>query len=155
LEELRIYYDQKYGLAIETLPAVTMEPWVTDYNRRQLIAEELIERMKHHYPQLANDPTVILIGITPQDMYIRNYKWQFAFSWRQEGRFAVVSTARMDPVFFGRRPNATLLQSRLRKMITKNIGLMYYGHFQSSDPRSVLYRSVLSIDDLDKMGEDF
>jgi predicted Zn-dependent protease len=88
-------------------------------------------------------------------MYIREYNWRFAFSWRQEGRFAVVSTARMDPVFFGRKRNDAILESRLRKMITKNIGLMYYGYFQSSDPKSVLYRSVLSIDDLDKIGEDF
>jgi predicted Zn-dependent protease len=155
LDELANYYKQKYDLAIEILPAVEVKPWLMDYMRRQLIAEEVIGQLKRDYPKLANDRTAILIGITTQDMYIREYNWRFAFSWRQEGRFAVVSTARMDPVFFGRKRNDAILESRLRKMITKNIGLMYYGYFQSSDPKSVLYRSVLSIDDLDKIGEDF
>ena len=155
IEELIVYYNQKYGLAIEILPIVPMEPWLTDYKRRQLIAEELIEQIKRQYPQLAGDRTAVLIGITSRDMYIRSSPWKFAFSWRQEGRFAVVSTAPMDPVFFGRQANASLLQLRVRKIITKNIGLMYYGHFQSNDPKSVLYRSILSVDDLDRVGEEF
>lgn len=155
LQDLTNHYKQKYGLAIENLPAATMKPWVMDYRRRQLIAEELIGQMKQDYSNLAQDRAVILIGITSQDMYIREYRWQFAFSWRQENRFAVVSSARMDPVFFRRRGNDALRQTRLRKMITKNIGLMYYGYFQSSDPKSVLYSAVLGIDDLDKIGEDF
>lgn len=155
LEELTNHYKQKYGLAIEILPAATIKPWVMEYSRRQLIAEELIGQMKQDYSDLAQDRAVILIGITSQDIYIREYRWRFAFSWRQENRFAVVSSARMDPVFFGRRENDAIRQPRLRKMITKNIGLMYYGYFQSSDPKSVLYSAVLSIDDLDRIGEDF
>ena len=75
LQELTNYYKQKYGLAIEILPAATMKPWVMDYRRRQLIAEELIGQMKQDYSDLAQDRAVILIGITSQDMYIREYRW--------------------------------------------------------------------------------
>ena len=91
LIKLITYYKRRYGLAIETLPSVKLEEAVVDFSRRQLIAEELIALMKRQYPELAKDPKVILIGITPGDMYIREYTWQFAFSWREEGRFAVVS----------------------------------------------------------------
>ena len=67
----------------------------------------------------------------------------------------MVSTGRMDPAFFGRPSDESLTELRLKKLITKNIGLMYFGYFQSSDPKSVLYQSILSIGDLDRVGEDF
>ena len=155
LVKLVLYYKQKYGLSIEPLAAIKLETPAADFERRQLIAEELIALMKRHYSQLANDPNVILIGITPGDMYIRQYTWQFAFGWRQEGRFAVVSSARMDPVRFGQSPDDELLHMRLRKMITRNLGIMYYGMNQSRNPTSVLYYSIFGLDDLDRLGEDF
>jgi hypothetical protein len=40
-------------------------------------------------------------------------------------------------------------------MVTKNIGLLYFGLPVSGDPHSVLYGNVGGIDDLDRMGEDF
>jgi predicted Zn-dependent protease len=140
---------------MEVFPAVKLEPWVVDYSRRQLVAEELIKEMKHRYPEIASDRTVILIGITLKDMFISGYPWQFAFSWRESGRFAVVSAGRMDPAFFGKPYDEFLLQLRMKKMVTKNVGLMYFGRFQSSDPKSVLYQSILKIDDLERVGEDF
>ena len=155
LNSLVVYYRQKYNLGVEILPALKLEPWLTDYSRRQLVAQELIKEMKRNYSEIANDRTMILIGITSMDMYIRDYPWIFAFSWREGGRFAVVSTGRMDPAFFGRPSDESLTELRLKKLITKNIGLMYFGYFQSSDPNSVLYRSILSIGDLDRIGEDF
>ena len=40
-------------------------------------------------------------------------------------------------------------------MITKNIGIMYYGLPASGNPRSALFRSILGVDDLDRMTEEF
>ena len=37
----------------------------------------------------------------------------------------------------------------------KDIGIMYYGLPLSNDPRSVMYRNILGIDDLDRMTEHF
>lgn len=155
VEHLVAHYRGRYGLAIETLGAVPLEPAAVDLLRQQLVAEELIALMKRHYPKLANDPEAILIRITPYDMYIREYTWQFAFAWRQEWRFAVVSSARMDPVNFGEPADAELLHGRLRKIVSKNIGMMHYRLPQSTDRNSVLYGPILSLDDLDSIGEDF
>jgi predicted Zn-dependent protease len=155
LQRLVTSYNQKFGLAIKTLPGLPLERSSVDRQRRQLIAEELIEFMKRGYPRLANDPRAILIGITEFDMYIRRYNWQFSFSYRAQNRFAVVSSARLDPVIFGQPADQSLLQTRLRKVITKNIGILYFHLPQSNNPRSVLYRSILGIDDLDRVGEDF
>jgi hypothetical protein len=61
----------------------------------------------------------------------------------------------LNPVSFGQPADQALLDTRLRKVITKNIGILYFRLPQSNDPRSVLYKSILGIDDLDRVGEDF
>jgi hypothetical protein len=61
----------------------------------------------------------------------------------------------MDPVNFGYLPDDELLQTRLRKMLSKNIGIMYYKLPQKSDRRSVMFGPILGIHDLDSMGADF
>lgn len=154
-ERLVQYYGQKLGLDIRVLPEVPFERRAVNHGRQQLVAEELVDLMKRAYPDLANDPQAVLIGITADDMYIRESRWRFAFSRRQEGRFAVVSSARMDPVFLGGPADDELLHIRLRKMISKNVGIMYYGLPQSKDRRSVLFGPILGLDDLDSIGEDF
>ena len=155
LDTLRAYYKQRYDLTIEVLPPIGLEPVVVDERRRQLIAEELIELMKRRYPEHARNPQAILIGITEGDMYIREVDWRFAFARRDGERFAVVSSARMDPVNFGFLPDDELLQARLRKMLTKNIGILYYKLPQKSDRKSVMFGPILGVDDLDSIGEDF
>ena len=155
LDALQAYYKQRYDLTIEILHPIGLEPVVVDERRRQLIAEELIEMLKRRYPEHARSPQSILIGITEGDMYIREVNWRFAFARRDGDRFAIVSSARMDPVSFGFLPDDELLQTRLRKMLSKNIGIMYYKLPQKSDRRSVMFGPILGIDDLDSMGEDF
>jgi hypothetical protein len=45
--------------------------------------------------------------------------------------------------------------SRLRKMIAKNVGVLYFGLPLSSDPRSVLFAHVGGPQELDVMSEVF
>ncbi|HVG31186.1 MAG TPA: hypothetical protein VM864_15865 [Pyrinomonadaceae bacterium] len=148
---LRLYYRQKYGLSVELLARLPLDASAVNSRRQQLTAEEVVALMKGAHPELVADPQAILIGLTDDDMYIEQYDWQFTFSWRQEGRYAVVSDARMT---LGRAGEG-LSESRLRKMVTKNIGVLYYRLAQSDDPRSVLYKSVGGLRELDRMGEDF
>jgi Zn-dependent protease with chaperone function/predicted Zn-dependent protease len=155
VEHLLAYYREKYGLVIEALAAVPLEAAAVDLLRQQLVAEELVALVKRHHPGLAEDPEAILIGLTSYDMYIREYTWQFAFAWRQDGRFAAISSARMDPENFGDPPDPDLLHIRLRKVVTKTIGILHYRLPQRSDRRSVMYGPILGLDDLDSVGEEF
>lgn len=155
LDQLAKDYQGKLQLKIELLKEAPLESRVVDFWRRQLVAEELIELMKRRYPREAKNPKAILIGVTAGDMFIREYSWQFAFAFRREGRFVVVSIARMDPVSFHEAPDPALLYTRARKMVSKNLGLLYYGLPETKDPRSVLYGPILGLDDLDKIGENF
>ena len=111
--------------------------------------------MKSRYANLAADPNAVVIGLTDEDMYIRGEKWQYAFSYRSGGRFAVVSSARMNPVNLGGEANDVLTESRMRKMVLKNIGVLFYFYPTNHDPKSVLYDGVAGVEDLDNMGEDF
>jgi len=55
-----------------------------------------------------------------------------------------------DQPFWGSSANI-----RLRKVVTKDIGIFYYGLSQSDNPRSVLYNGILGIQELDAVGEEF
>jgi len=149
------YYRKKYGLEIRVLAPVPLPAWTKDEIRHQFIAEELVEAMKRACPQLAVDPDAVLIGVTDEDMYISEMNWSYAFSWRQEERFAIVATARMDPAFDKELANPRKLEKRARKMITKDIGLLHYRLQPSYDFASALFDSIDDVEDLDHMGEDF
>lgn len=155
LQRLVAYYKEKNGIDVITTAPLPLRLAAVDKRRQQLIAEDVIEYIKTNYPNYVLDPNAIIIGVTDEDMYIRKRNSQYAFSYRAQGRFAVVSSARMNPLNFGEPANNDLLESRMRKMILKNIGILYYQYPTNHDPTSVLYEGVESVKDLDKMGEDF
>lgn len=153
--ELATYYKRKFGLGIVCLPAIPLDASTFDGHRHQLIAEDVIELIKRTYPKLAEDDDAVVIGLTDSDMYIREKTWQYAFSYRVDSRFAVVSNARMNPANLGQPASAELLNTRFRKMVMKNIGILYYQLPSNSNPKSVLYNSIDGIEELDIMGEEF
>ncbi len=61
----------------------------------------------------------------------------------------------MNPRFYGLPADGELLSSRLEKMVAKMIGVLAFRRHESSDPRSALYGSILGVDDLDFMTEQF
>ena len=125
--------------------------------RSQVVADELIGAARRRYASIVREPGSRLIGISPYDMYTQQIqRWAFTFSLRDEGNHvAVVSYARMDPAIFGNAPDDALLESRLRKMVIKNIGIMCYGRSASTNPHSVLYGNIGGTDELDVMTEEF
>ncbi len=93
-------------------------------------------------------------GFVTDDLYIRGRPdWRWAFGPRDEAHLGVVSTARMSA---GSGLFHDVIESaRLRKMATRDIGVLYFGLPLSTDRRSVLYQDILGVDDLDAMGEDY
>lgn len=166
VDDLITYYKTKHDLTIEELPAVALQ--INDFHllRGQYTAEKLIASLKQAYPEYARDPNAVLIGILAQDMFIYGKTWKFAFSYREEGHLCVVSSFRMglpsvkesqtDEFEQDHRhflsPNK---QSRLIKMISKNIGLLYFEYAANNNPHSVMYNNIMGIDELDVMGEDY
>jgi len=156
MQRLADYYNQRFGLEIPILKSIPVSVSAVDNNRGQLVAEKLVGDLRNAFPELTADPKAILIGFTSQDMYIVAKEWRFAFGWRDtDARTAVVSTARMNLHYMGQPFWGASQEIRLRKMVTKDIGILYYGLSQSDNPKSVLYNSILGIQELDEVGEGF
>jgi len=149
-DALVAHYLEKFDLAIEVLPSIPVPAGAMDAGRGQLIAERLIDAIAAN-EVLLDDPDAVVIGLTNVDMYIAAVDWRYAYGLRSRGTFAVVSSARMRDGF----ADEARQHQRLRKMVTKNIGILYYGLAVSDDPRSVLYRDILGPQDLDYASEDF
>jgi predicted Zn-dependent protease len=156
LPSLVSYYKQRFELRVETLPAVPLDSSAFQPLRQQHVAQRLVTLMQNGYPELAAERHAVLIGITEADMYTLDESWNFALGLRQ-GRSAVVSSARMDPGHFadGTPVDSALLHRRLVKMISREIGFLYYRLPFSPDAHSVLRESIMGVDDLDEMGEEF
>jgi predicted Zn-dependent protease len=158
VEHLVSHFATKFSIPIKTLTPLASDRLAYDERRSQMVADKLIQAVRYRYPTLAKNPRTRVIAVTAHDMYMEGMRdqWQFVFSLRgDDEHFAVVSYARMDPARLGDRPDEGLLRARLRKMITKNIGVIYFGLPASVNPRSALFRNILGVDDLDRMTEEF
>lgn len=148
------YYKAKFALDVEILPPIPLNSSIWNAKRRQFIAEHLISLMKQALPEKVQDQSSILIGVTRADMYIQSYDWNYAVNYRENGRFGVVSLARLRPAIFFQKWNSALELSRLRKMITKNVYLECFGVPMSGDSTSAVSGNVMSPLDVDPMSEE-
>ena len=152
LNEVIERYRQEYGLPIALAAPVAIGPRAMDGQRNQVVAEELAAAVSLVHGPRAGSDAALRIGVTDEDMFIRGSDWRFAFSARFEG-MAIMSSARMDPVFFGQSEDAAALYARFYKILTKNVGVLHCGLPMSDNPRSVMYGAILSVEDLDTVDE--
>jgi len=155
VEHLVGYYQDEYGISITVLTPNPIPDGMADPDRGQIDVHDLMDYMATLFPTAARDPDAILVGVTPVDMYDRTSHYRFLFGARdtEVTPRAVVSSARLNPVVFGISEGEDVAFSRARKLFTKNIGLLYYGLPDSDDPDSPLYNNILSLRDLDRMGD--
>ena len=146
------YYKSKFGITLTVLPSVPMDPKLIDLSRGQLNASKCVDFLLEKYPEHARNPFSLLIGVTSSDMYIPDLNWAYAQNMRSDGRFAVISSARLHPPFPLAMWNPEWLTSRLQKLLTKNLGLLYFDLPMSSDYTSMLSGGVLSGLEIDLMG---
>jgi hypothetical protein len=147
-QALAAHYYEKFGMRIGVLPVLAVPPAAWNATRRQVIAEQLLDAIGAGHRVAAN-PAAVVIGLVNDNMYIAAETWDYAYGLRSQGHLAVVSTARLGDLLGSDR------MRRLQKMVTKDIGILYFELPQSDDPGSVLYRNVNGPGDLDRMSEDF
>jgi YD repeat-containing protein len=145
-----------YGLDLHALPTISPPAWAWSATRKEFVAEDLVSAMKIAYPRLAADPEAILIGLTDDDMYIQALSWRYAFSFRDEERFAVISTARLSQSDDdGKAISSEQFQKRIMKVLIRDIGVLHYRLQPSSQFQSVLYRQIDESSELDEIGDDY
>ncbi len=137
---------------MKLLPPVPLTPDLFNPARGQLIADKCIEAIAKKYPEIARDPFSILIGVTSTDMYIPDFQWRYAENLRIEGRYAIISTARLHPPALMEKWNPEWLTSRTQKLLTKNLVILCFDLPMSSDYTSVLSGGVLSGVEIDEIG---
>jgi YD repeat-containing protein len=156
LGSLPQYYREKYGLSVEILAPLTLDSSVRDAESGRLIAEELEELMKRRLPHLTNDESAVLIGITDEDMYIRDLGLSSMYnSYAIRGRLGVVSTFLLEFQRDLLQENSELVRTRVRKLVSRDIGIMAFQLPQTSDPTSVLARTIGPVPNIDLVTESF
>ena len=145
------YYKAKLGIDVEVLSAASIPNDLEDMHRGQIDADAFLDRLRRMYPALAADPANILVAVTSRDIFLSSRDWAYAENCRAEDRFAVVSSARLRPIQFLDRWNPEWLNSRLQKMLTKNVAMLYFDLPMSSDYTSLLSGGVLSGSEVDLM----
>ena len=154
LKRFASFYRNKYGLNISILPALPLSRTAFNPERGQFVAEELIRLLQQTSQDSQLEAGSTIIALTDQDIYIRGYKWRYAFSFRI-GQLAIISSARMNHRFMDVWPiDSDWQEIRLRKMVTKDIGVLYYHLPLSSHCRSPVFGRIGGPQELDFMGED-
>ena len=152
LDDLPEFYRREYGLSVEVLAPISLEPRLRNDSRRQLIFEELVALLHRQRPDLARQKTAYLIGVTDEDMYIAKQNWNFAYTaYDLPNRVGVVSTHRFVPEPLA--GNERLFRSRIRKMVSRTIGFVVFDLPRSDDPSSVLYKDLYGSSSADLMSE--
>ena len=147
------FFHKTYQLDVHISEPLHLPPSTFNSSREQYIAEFVLAETKDRLFSSSSSDHIIPIIFTNQDMYIQKYNWRYAFSFRQNG-MAVISTARMDSGLLNLWTVSKETQiSRLRKMVTKNIGVLYY-HLPFSDHcQSAMYGHVGGPQELDLMSD--
>jgi predicted Zn-dependent protease len=150
------YLHDALGLTAQTLPVVDLDERHWNQQRLQWNAEGILHQLRANQAKLGGRPNAVVIGVTASDIYIPSIDWRYAFAYRQSGGFAVLSSARLcGATWEHQTPTDELRVSRLRKVLLKQVGLLYYHLPLSRDPRSVLYSEVLGVEELDRMEPRF
>jgi predicted Zn-dependent protease len=148
------YFATTFGVRIDVAPAMTWPENAYVPERRQMNSAVMLTRLEEAY--VTAIPPVIAIALTTRDMFNPAVNWAYVFSYRRNNRVAVVSPARMDRGCMGVfSADESRIMARLRKMVGKNIGLMYFGLEMSTDPLSMLYANIGGPQELDAMSERF
>jgi predicted Zn-dependent protease len=148
------HFRAKFGVAIDVASAVKWPDGAYVERRRQMNSALILTRLESIYT--TPDNPAVAIGLTTRDMFNPEVNWTYVFSYRRNTRVAVVSPARMDRGCMGLvQADDDRIMARLRKMVGKNIGIMYFGLEMSGDPASMLYRSIGGPQELDAMSELF
>ena len=147
------YYQAKFGIEVVVLAPAPLTQDLVNPTRKQMDSERCVEYLRKLHPELDADPSAILVAVTSKDIYIPSFNWAYAENFRDGARFAVVSSARLHPPSFMASWNPEWLLSRLQKMLTKNIAMLYFDLPMSSDYTSLLSGGVLYGPQIDFMGE--
>jgi YD repeat-containing protein len=147
-----------YGLDVQVLSPTALDSsalgpfrsWVGGLFHTQYVAELLYGQIKRDHPELAKDRSAYLIGFTNADMYPARRNWNWSFTERDGERAAIISTyAMQDDSWVQKKVGAEAanqhFQARIRRILLKDIALLYW-HLPLNDDQTSLLHDTLDPD---------
>lgn len=146
LNDFADWLHSKYGLKVQQLPPMQLDQSAWDPERRQYVSQLFLDQMKREHPDLAADPDAYLIGFTDADMYNVYTRWRFTFTWRAQ-RAAIISSDGIKDAWWQRfgvdsKVAEEHLRARLRRILLKDVGIVYWHLLLNYDPTSVLQNDL-------------
>jgi hypothetical protein len=148
LDDFAYWLHEKYAIDVQVLPTISLSESALDPERNQYIAELLLNQIKQEYPALAADPNAYLFGFTDADMYSTYENWTGTFSQRDDPhRIAIISSDGMRDSAWRRRKEGEELadahfQARLRRILLKDVAVLYWHLPLNNNPGSLLYHAL-------------
>src|SRR5579862_9703448 len=151
VSELQVYYRETLRLDTGVLPPFAPRLSAWDSQNGQWRAEQLAEQLIEHKEDRFGASPVTLIGIMDDDLASVPDGW--VFGWRTPASVGLVSYARMGAATPGPDGDSRL-QGRLRRMVTRYVGMLHLNLPANNDPTSPLYARISSLERLDAVSED-
>ena len=145
--------ERKYDVRAAVLARLQTEEQAFDADRRQIEADALIDQLFAVYP--TRNQRAAVVGVTNGDLFWAGASNdRFAFGVVADSRYAVVSTARMDPENYGGERDERLLERRLETMVTRYLGTLHFHLPRTGNPESAMRSSIRTLGDLDEASPD-
>jgi len=141
---------RRYRVPASTLAPLPLPLWTLDPQEHALNGDQLIHLLQMTYSARGR---AAVIGITDYDMFSPNLGLHGLFSLRNPGPYGVVSSSTLG-ASLSDRIRGHDRHERVRKLVARNIGFLYLGRPESSDPHSLLRSSMSSVHDIDALKED-
>lgn len=161
--DLADYYSKVLKTPIAITPSIKLAKTAFNKKRDQYGSVGLIDDFYERFEDYSLNRKATYIGITHTDIfYEEKENWRFSFGSqtsyvggpRVDSGDGVISTARIDFGSLDERNAQVKSSPNLRKMISRYIGEIHYKKERNDNPQSVLYRTILGLDDLDKIEEE-
>lgn len=153
MQTLAQRYRDILRLKVEITAPLPLPDNTVDPQRKQLVAENTHALMARVFEQWKWNPSAVVVGVTSYDMYIAAMNWRFAYAYGQ-GKYALVSAARMSDAESTDSNWSDHLTIRVRKMLDKRIAIQLFGFGSTAPMPAILAMPVLGPDDLDRIGAD-
>ena len=150
LESFAKHFQQQLKFNVAITAPLPLPDRAIDLHRRQLVAEQVLDTLTRVFVATRHNPHALVVGITANDLYIAASNWRFAFSYGQ-GRYAVVSAARMADGISTQDFWSAQVMRRMQKMFGKRIAVQYFGMGNRIPTAPVLAPPILGLDDLDRL----
>lgn len=135
-------------MAVKVLPAMGEPSYAYDEKRGQYSSKRVLKRLSACCPR----ETFKIIGVTRVDLYVPILTFVFGAA-QMSGPCAVISTRRLDPVYYQAPPDRNLFMDRVKKTAVHELGHSM-GLIHCRDRRCVMFSST-RIEDTDFKKSEF